>query len=385
MSVILVIYVIAALFSFFILGCLLGALFSRPFREMVIEILTGRHDLLLVRPHCNPVLSPGASPWAAEAVMNPAALNLGGRIHLLYRAIGMDGVSRLGYASSKNGMVFDDQPPYPVYIAEKPGRVPKHERIYSPVTYPSGGSWGGCEDPRMVEIEGRVYVTYNAFDGWDYIRAAYISLTSEDFLAKRWRWNAPRLLSRPGERHKNWVLFPEKIGGKFAILHSLQSEASDRVCIAYIDDLDAFDPVTDGFYSPYYDDSPAHEAAWHAKVRGVGPPPIATDRGWLVFYHAMSPDEGHRYKLGAMLLDLEDPTRVLYRAIAPVLSPDMRYENDGKPGIVYACGAVVRGGMLHVYYGGADKVVCVATAHLSSFLDALIRGGAPALTPARSR
>ncbi|MBI2025351.1 hypothetical protein HYT04_00990, partial [Candidatus Kaiserbacteria bacterium] len=97
-------------------------------------------------------------------------------------------------------------------------------------------------------------------------------------------------------------------------------------------------------------------------------------------YHANDAAEGHRYKLGAMLLDQSDPTRILYRAAAPVLVPDEHYENHGKPGIVYACGAVVRDGNLFVYYGGADKVICVATAPLAPFLNALIKGSQTSLT-----
>jgi len=80
-----------------------------------------------------------------------------------------------------------------------------------------------------------------------------------------------------------------------------------------------------------------------------------------------------------MLLDINDPTKVLYRSASPVLCPDAPYENHGKPGIVYAGGAVVRNGTLFVYYGGADKVVCVATAPLDAFLNALVKGGRPAL------
>jgi predicted GH43/DUF377 family glycosyl hydrolase len=106
-----------------------------------------------------------------------------------------------------------------------------------------------------------------------------------------------------------------------------------------------------------------------------------------VLYHANDAHEPHKYKVGAMLLDLVDPTKVLYRAAKPIISPDEYYENHGKPGIVYAAGAVVRDGMLFVYYGGADKVVCVATAPLAEFLDALIHGSPPvlvAMTPAQT-
>ena len=367
--------IFALLFSFFVIGALFGAAFSRPFRKKLTALLQ-QYQFPLARSVRNPILAPGTNPWTAEAVMNPAAIVLGNRTHLLYRAIGMDGVSRLGYAISADGVFFDAQLPYPAYVVQNPRNMPGRARRYSPVLYPSGGSWGGCEDPRMVAIDGRVFVTYNAFDGWDFIRVAFTSISEEDFLAKRFsRWSAPRLLSRTGERHKNWVLFPEKINGKFAILHNLHAEEVDRVRIEYIDDLDTFDADRNPVKSPDPAATPARAIAWHHRMRSAGPPPVKTDRGWLVLYHATSEDEGHRYKLGALLLDLAEPTKVLARAALPVLAPDEHYENDGKPGIVYACGAVIRDGTLFVYYGGADKVVCVATAPLGAFLDALIEGG----------
>ena len=137
--------------------------------------------------------------------------------------------------------------------------------------YPSGGSWGGCEDPRMVCIDGRIYILYNAFDGWDFIRVALISISAEDFLAKRWHWSAPKLLSRPHERHKNWVLFPEKISGKFAILHNLHDDEPERVRIEYIENLDTSVPEKSAFESPdpqaMPDRRPPGTAACAAPVR----------------------------------------------------------------------------------------------------------------------
>ena len=334
--------------------------------------------LALARSLHNPILRPGTNPWTAEAVMNPAAAIIGGRTHLVYRAIGVDGVSRLGYASSPNGITFDKRLPYPVYVAQEPRNLPGHAKRYSPVLYPSGGSWGGCEDPRMVVIEGRVYITFNMFDGWDYIRVASISIAEEDFLSGQfWKWDGPHILSEPKQIHKNWVLFPEKIKGKYAILHSIVP----KVDIAYRDSIEDI-----GMTEPYItswvgarDDLPARENSWDSFIRGAGPPPVRTDRGWLLLYHAIDERDPGRYKLGAMLLDLTDPTKMLYRATAPILSPDEPYENHGKPGIVYACGAVVRDGTLYVYYGGADKVICVATAPLNSFLNELVAGSRPSL------
>ncbi len=125
---------------------------------------------------------------------------------------------------------------------------------------------------------------------------------------------------------------------------------------------------------------PDRSIAWHVHLRSAGPPPIKTDKGWLVFYHAHDAIEPSKYKLGAMLLDLNDPTKVLRRASLPVLTPDEPYENEGKPGIVYACGSVVRDGTLYIYYGGGDKVVAVATAPLEDFLNALMKDEQPKLT-----
>ncbi len=367
--------IVALLFSFFVIGAVLGAAFSQPFREKVVRLLH-LERLLLKKSSHNPILRPGRHPWSAEAVFNPAAAILDHRTHLIYRAIGTDGISRLGYASSPDGILFDERLPYPVYVADSSSSLPRNVRHYSPMMYSSGGSWGGCEDPRMVVIDGRVYVTFNMFQNW-MLRVGVISISTEDFLAKRfYKWERPIILSH-STRDKNWVLFPEKIGGQFAVLHSIIGDDEHRVRVEYVEDLEELSERK--FVSPDPQKVPDKPIAWHVHVRSAGPPPIKTNKGWLVLYHANDAKEGHRYKLGAMLLDLVDPTKVLYRAAAPVLVPDELYENHGKPGIVYAGGAVVHDGKLFVYYGGADKVVCVATTPLNQFVDAIIKGNPPAL------
>lgn len=371
---------LALLFSLFVAGCMLGVVFSRPFRDNLATLIGVRlrRDGELAKVSCNPILTPGTTYWNAEAVFNPAAISLTGRTHLVYRSIGMDGVSRLGYASSRNGIQFDEQLPHPIYASENPRNLPGKVRRYNPVLYPSGGSWGGCEDPRMVALGGRVYLTFNSFDGWDFIRVAVISISQEDFLAKRWRWSPPTLLSMPNQIHKNWVLFPEKINGKFAILHSVvpKIEVAYRTSLEGIGTSEPFVESWEGARS----NMRINENSWDQIIRSAGPPPVKTPHGWLLFYHATEEKEWHRYKLGAMLLDLEDPTKVLYRSTHPILMPDEWYENNGKPGVVYACGAVAKDGMLYIYYGGGDKVICVAFAPLAPFLKSLMRGAPVAFT-----
>ena len=149
-----------------------------------------------------------------------------------------------------------------------------------------------------------------------------------------------------------------------------------------IDYFDSLDELSGDFFihSAYSRDS-----SWGSRdkfVRGVGPTPIKTKYGWLVLYHAIEKHDSHKYKIWAMILDIQNPKKVLYDSNGPILEPDVWYENEGyKSGVVYSCGAVVipartdgrSGGddELFVYYGGADRVSCVATIVLNDLLEDL--------------
>lgn len=358
----------------------------------VVALLTGllsyfrrrdwRRLFGLVRFHRNPILEPVPHhPWEAEAVFNPAAIVHDGRVHLLYRAVGNDGLSRIGYASSGDGVHFDVRLPYPVFEARLapmkqslPART--RPRIFSPSLYTSGGGWGGSEDPRAVVMDDDLHLLYVAFESWENARLALTSIPLQKFKRQEWNWSPSVPISPPGEVHKNWVLFPEKINGRYAILHSI----SPAVRIEYVDSLDQFDGTH--FIKSNY---ARHRRAdvWDTYVRGAGPPPIKTSAGWLLFYHATNEHEPHRYKLGALILDGNEPTRIRYRTREPILSPDEWYENSGKPGVVYSCGATVFGNDLFVYYGGADRVIGVAKANLNDFIRRVTHNDHVELTPAR--
>jgi len=354
----------------------------RKFVAKAKDLVTGKHyPLALGRAAANPVLPTMPHPWEAAAVMNPAAVDDGDRVHLFYRAVGTDGVSRVGYASSKDGMQFDERLPYPVYATQKDPR--NHARMYAHSPQfagltASGGSWSGVEDPRAVIIDDRLYLSYNSFEDWS-MRIGVSSISVDDLRNKKWNWSAPQFLSPPGEVHKNWLVFPRKINGKFAVLHSV-SPAPE---VEFVDDLNAVGTTAPHIQSAVGARTAGIDGGWETRVRGAGPPPIETPDGWLVLYHAHDQDQA-RYKLGAMLLDLDDPTKVLARAVMPVLEPATEYENVGaKPGIVYACGAIVKDGMLMVYYGGADNVVCMAAAPLKDFLLKLKAGQPVSLSASR--
>lgn len=328
----------------------------------------------LERSPKNPLISPDQrSYWEAEGTFNPAALlDDDGRIHLLYRAIGSDGMSRLGYASSADGLHFEERLSYPVYESSPGHDIPLEPlgiQEYNPILYPSGGGWSGCEDPRAVIIDNMVYMTYVAFGGWDSIRIALTSLPLADFKRGRWNWKKPVLISDPEMPAKNWVLFPKKINSKYAILKSVVP----KIEISYVDSLDFIQsPIkSERLIGP----QPGRKNYWDNIMRGAGAPPIYTRYGWLLLYHAIDTKDPDKYKLGAMLLDLKDPTKILHRGPLPLLSPEMHYENDGKPGVIYASGTVVKDDTLYVYYGGGDRHVCVARAPLKKLLSWLIEHG----------
>ncbi|MFA6006743.1 MAG: hypothetical protein WC764_03405 [Candidatus Paceibacterota bacterium] len=333
--------------------------------------------VILLRLPENPILSPVKEHWwESEAVFNPAAFVDDGKVHLFYRALGRDGISRIGYAWSTDGLHFE-RLSYPVFSAENVQEVKSHFPYTSPVRLsydtvnnPSGGGWGGLEDPRAIKIDGRIYLTFNAFNGWESMRVGLTSISEEDFKNKNWNWR--KFVYLTDERNKNWMFFPDKINDKFALLHSIYSENGERVQIKYLDSLHIHGPLQN-LKSADPHRLKDQKIAWHYRIRSAGTPPLRTKYGWLVLYHAMDPNEPSRYKVGALLLDLASPTKVIARSDHPILEPDMWYENDWKPGIVYASGAVVLGEDLMVYYGGGDKYVAGAKVNLELLIKSLMR------------
>ena len=226
---------------------------------------------------------------------------------------------------------------------------------------------GGCEDPRLTRIGEQVYMTYVAYDGHSHPRVALTSIYIDDFLSKRWNWKKPVLISPPHIVDKNACILPEKINGKYVIFHRV----FPNILIDLVDDLD-FDGKTRWLEGQFKIPTRALSSDWDNLKVGCGPPPIKTKDGWLLIYQAVGSNDESRYKIGAMLLDLKDPTKVLARTRSPILEPIAAYENEGwKAGVVYPCGAVIINDRLFVYYGGADMVVCVATVKLEHFLEQL--------------
>jgi predicted GH43/DUF377 family glycosyl hydrolase len=327
----------------------------------------------------NPIISPVMHhAWESMSTFNPAAVYEDGKVHLMYRAQGDSSTSTIGYATSSDGVTIDERHHEPVYWPRTAFETPGGVKFHPNILFMSGGGWGGCEDPRLTKIDDRFYLTYVAYNGRDHPRVALSSIPVEDFLARNWdKWEKPKLISPPGVVDKNAVIFPEKVNGKYVMLHRIFPD----ILVDFLDDLE-FEKQQ--YLKGEYKISP-REHAWDSRKAGAGPPPIKTKDGWLLIYHAVDDKDASQYKIGAMLLDLEDPTKVLYRSNVPVLSPTEWYENEGfKSGVVYPCGAVIIENMLYIYYGGADSYVCVAARDVDEFLHELKQSSPVTVMPKAS-
>lgn len=327
--------------------CLASVNVSNLLRSMQSE----KRDKVVQRLEKNPIITPDPShDWEAKATFNPAAINLHGKIHILYRAMSADNTSTIGYAASRDGMDFDERLPDPVYVPRE-----DFEKKAGP-----GNS--GCEDPRIVKIGSRLYMTYTAVDAAASPRVAISSIDVNDFLAHEWNWSRPQLISPPGIMDKDTCLFPEKIHGDYMFLHRI----GDNICAEFIDSLD-FEVEK---LNRCIEIMRPRPGMWDSKKIGIAAPPLECTLGWLLLYHGVSEDS--IYRVGAALLDKSDPTIVLARTADPILEPVYDYEKEGQvSNVVFPGGAVRRGDTLFIYYGGADSVVGGAIMSWSVLLDML--------------
>jgi beta-1,4-mannooligosaccharide/beta-1,4-mannosyl-N-acetylglucosamine phosphorylase len=167
--------------------------------------------------------------------------------------------------------------------------------------------------------------------------------------------------------NRNGVLFPRRVGGVYAML----SRPSDGGHTAFGDIFYSESPDLVHWGRHRHVMAPV-PLSWQATKIGAGPTPIETDEGWLVLYHGvLTSCNGFVYAMGAALLDLDEPWRVLARGSRYLLAPRVPYEQVGDvPNVVFPCAALddPQADRLTIYYGGADTVVCIAHAHLSEVL-----------------
>jgi predicted GH43/DUF377 family glycosyl hydrolase len=347
----------------------------------------------LKRHQQNPVLEPiKNNKWESKAVFNCGAVYDNDQVHLLYRAIGEydDYISRLGYAITRDGVNFER----------------KDSPVFEPVE--EYEKWG-CEDPRITKIEGKFYVTYVALSkptrkSGGLSRTALIS--TEDFT----RFERHGIITPDGADDRDTVLFPEKIKGKYVMLHrphnwtkkdayeeneKLYLRVKEKTIEWPLEEVPDFFPEKPSIWIAYSDnlkDWFGHkvvmkpEREWEELKIGAGPPPIRTEKGWLLIYHGNSWLHNSKlknykgevynriYKAGAALLDLKDPSRVIARTKKPILEPQKDYEIFGDvPNVVFPEGMAVIDEELFVYYGAADKTCCLATCKLNVLIDSIFK------------
>lgn len=341
----------------------------------------------------NPLIGPRPGNfWEAGGTFNPAALTLGGRVYLLYRQVSRNCVSTLGLAVLEGGLEVSERLEEPVYVPREPFEL--HPSVAGRGLDPlesftdpgkcarthSGGSCFGVEDPRVAVIGDAIYLTYVAYNGVDPPRGALSWIRVADFLEGRLeRWSRPILITHPSITDKSIVMLPRRLGGRYVFFHRI----FPHIWVDFVEDLSELER---GRYlwgrpairtRPRYWDSRKIGAGSVVELGGLWVLVYYGVSGWDDYYisEGLSPSDfvvsdGYRYKIGIMLLDPEDPTRVLYRPDAPLAEPERWYEvyPEGKPHVLYPTGSVVLGDRLLVYYGASDYFVAVGEVPVEEIL-----------------
>jgi len=288
---------------------------------------------LLHRWEKNPVLTLDDMPFRANTVFNGTPIRLPeGGTGLILRIEGLQGYSFFALARSRDGLHFkvDEQP---VLLPAKEGFFAQYENR-------------GIEDPRATWLDDTWYVMYTAYGDWGPVIA--LARTDDGV-------NYERLGIISGPGNKDGVLFPKRINGRYARLDRPVGHDIGSIWVSYSEDL-----LNWGDSEVVIAPRPGY---WDAYRVGASVPPIELEEGWLEIYHGVKmTSAGPIYRIGTIVLDKENPAKVLCRSNHPILSPRTDYERIGDvPNVCFACGAVIDGDDdVKIYYGAADTSICVA-------------------------
>lgn len=306
----------------------------------------------------NPILSRKDIPYTAELIFNAGVCKYENKYVMVFRN-DYDYVSGSKFNGTNLGIAFSDDGVH-FKVKEKPFFTmndindPEIKRVY---------------DPRLTVIDGRCYLCL-AVDTHHGIRGAIAQtqdFESFDFIS----------MSTPDNR--NMVLFPEKIGGKFVRL--------ERPFTVYSRGRDRFDTwISKSTDLKYWGDSSlllAVEDVPYANDKiGPGAPPIKTEKGWLTLFHAVDIDQSRgkngwedewkkRYSAGIMLLDLDNPEKIIGISKEPLLAPETKYETQEgfRTQVIFPGGMILEDtGEVKIYYGASDTVECLATVDVNDLL-----------------
>jgi predicted GH43/DUF377 family glycosyl hydrolase len=211
----------------------------------------------------------------------------------------------------------------------------------------------GIEDARATRIDNRFYLNYSIVsqDSW------CTALAVTDDLCSLERQG---IIFHPED--KDVAIFPEKVGGKYVALHRPNNSGFGKPSIWYAESPDLL------HWGNHRCLIRPRDTKWEAMKIGGGAPPVKTEQGWLIIYHGKG--ENSVYSLFALLLDLEQPWRVMKQGTEPILEPTEPYETGGFfPNVVFSNGVVEKDGRLLVYYGAADESSAVAVGAVDRILD----------------
>ena len=215
----------------------------------------------------------------------------------------------------------------------------------------------GTEDARIVCIDGTYYINYTVIstDSWCTALA-----TTTDFK----EYKKKGIIFHP--ENKDVSIFPEKINNKYHALHRPNNSGFGKASIWYAQSPDLL------HWGNYKCIARPRDMIYESMKIGGGSAPIKTDKGWLCIYHAKG--ENSRYSLFAMLLDIEQPWKVIKRGKTPLLEPEYKYETTGFFGnVLFTNGMVIKDGQLFMYYGSCDETTCLAVSSVEQILSSLLK------------
>ncbi len=306
---------------------------------------------VIERWHKNPIITLDQVPFPCNTVFNAAATKFNDEYILLLRIEDLAGRSVFALARSHDGLQFTVDP-VPAMEPSKEEPFRSYERR-------------GIEDPRITYLEGEYYIMYTAYSRY----GARLALAkTSDFKS----FERIGLISQP--ENKDGCLFPRKIRGRYVRLDRPFGGGTGNIWLSYSDDLLHWGDsevvmTTRGGY-------------WDADRIGACTPPIETEHGWLEIYHGVkNTSAGPLYRMGAVLLDLDNPAKVLCRSAVPILTPREYYERVGDVGnVVFSCGMIAQDdGRLYIYYGAADTCICLGFAYIDELVDRCKIGSEPEL------
>lgn len=313
----------------------------------------------------NPILEKNSqNPWEQGSVLNPSVIYENGIFRMVYRAtndthadIPGKYMSSIGYAESTDGVHFTRSPEPLIHPDQD-----YEKRL-------------GCEDPRVTKIEDTYFLYYTAVseaeNGDNIVRIALA--TSKDFK----NWDKHGIVGPGHTSSKAAILFPDKIEGKYVMFYTWMPDSPlSSIMEARFDNLEDVQKPPEGFMvdeMDRFEDNVVFRPPENT-FRGaeVGAVPIRTQDGWLFIYCNANTADHPEWTIGAALLDLNDPRKILSQTDEPILRPETDTEMHGiVNNVTFPEGAVVVGDELYVYYGSGDQGICLATCKLEDLLSEL--------------